>query len=144
MLAVMDRELEEGARLALDFGKIGKVAATCPGVIPAVAQDADTGRVLMLGYVNEAALREALARRVAVFWSTSRNELWIKGATSGDLLELVEARVNCEQNSILYRVRPRGEGACHTRGEDGRHRAGCYYRVIEEGALRHVPAGEDG
>jgi phosphoribosyl-AMP cyclohydrolase len=141
--AAMHPELEEGDRLALDFDKIAKVAAAVPGVVPAVAQDVDTGLVLMLGYVNRAALDEALARGVAVFWSTSRDELWVKGATSGDLLELIEARVNCEQNSILYLVRPRGEGACHTRGEDGRHRPSCYYRVIEKGGLRHAPVRAD-
>lgn len=135
----MSHYLEEGTRLALDFDKIRSIAADNPGVIPAVAQDVDTGRVLMVGYVNEAALKQALERRVAVFWSTSRQELWIKGATSGDTLQLVEARVNCEQNSILYLVHPAGEGVCHTKGADGRSRPSCYYRVIDEGELRHAP-----
>jgi len=135
----MSREIEEGTRLMLDFNKIASVAAGSPGVIPAVAQNIDTGEVLMVGYINEAALRRALAERVAVFWSTSRRELWIKGATSGDTLDLVEARVNCEQNAILYRVRPRGEGACHTTGPDGRHRSGCFYRRINDGGLEHAP-----
>ena len=67
---------------------------------------------------------------VAAFWSTSRNELWVKGATSGNVLELVEIRVNCEQNSLLYRVRLKGEGACHTLDADGRARLGCYYRRL--------------
>jgi phosphoribosyl-AMP cyclohydrolase len=135
----MGRDLEEGTTLQLDFSKLESVAACAPGVIPAVAQDVENGRVLMLGYVNELALKTALAEKVAVFWSTSRNELWIKGATSGDLLELVEARVNCEQNSILYRVRPRGKGTCHTRETGGNSRPSCYYRVIEDGELRHEP-----
>ena len=73
---------------------------------------------------------------MATFWSTSRNELWIKGKTSGDYLEIVEVRVNCEQNSVLYRVRPKGQGACHTKDKDGVARSGCYYRIIEkDGAL---------
>lgn len=135
----MGHELEEGTRLQLDFSKLESVAACAPGVIPAVAQDVGTGQVLMLGYVNELALKTALTEKVAVFWSTSRNELWIKGATSGDLLELVEARVNCEQNSILYLVKPKGKGACHTRDADGHSRSSCYYRVIEDGKLRHAP-----
>ena len=84
-------------------------------------------------------MQAALQKKVAVFWSTSRNALWIKGATSGDFLELVETRVNCEQNSILYRVRPKGKGACHTRDASGKSRPSCYYRVIEDGQLRHVP-----
>ncbi|NDV61198.1 phosphoribosyl-AMP cyclohydrolase [Puniceicoccales bacterium CK1056] len=135
----MSREIEEGTPLKLDFTKIGKVAESVPGVIPAVAQDIETGLVLMVGYVNEQALRTALEKKVAVFWSTSRDELWIKGATSGDTLELIEARVNCEQNSILYLVRPKGEGACHTQSPDGISRISCYYRVIDEGELRHAP-----
>jgi phosphoribosyl-AMP cyclohydrolase len=139
MVNLMSHEIEEGNRLTLDFTKIEQIAASVPGVIPAVAQDALSGLVLMVGYVNEAALKTALEKKVAVFWSTSRNELWIKGATSGDTLELIEARVNCEQNSILYLVRPKGEGACHTHEADGKSRISCYYRVIDEGELKHAP-----
>jgi phosphoribosyl-AMP cyclohydrolase len=122
--------IEEGARLALNFSKIAQVAATGVQVVPVVLQNAENGEVLFIGYANDQALRETLRTREAVLWSTSRNELWHKGATSGDVLELVEIRVNCEQNSLLYRVRPRA-GACHTRGPDGRTRAGCYYRRLE-------------
>lgn len=132
-------ELEEGAVLKLDFTKLRKIAAGREDVIPAVAQDAATGEVLILGYVNDLALRTALRERKATFWSTSRNELWIKGLTSGDFLELLEVRVNCEQNSILYRVRPAGQGACHTKGKDGRSRSGCYYRRLRaDGTLEPV------
>ncbi len=138
MLAVMSKDLEEGSQLSLDFDKIASVAQTASGVIPAVAQDADSGLVLIVGYVNELALEAALKRNQAVFWSTSRNELWIKGASSGDFLELVEARVNCEQNSILYLVRPKGRGACHTRDAAGNTRKSCFYRAIKDGALKPV------
>ena len=106
-----DKELEEGLALRLDFGKLRKIAAGQADVIPAVAQDALTGEVLILGYVNELALQTSLREKKATFWSTSRNELWIKGLTSGDFLELLEVRVNCEQNSILYKVR-RPAGPC--------------------------------
>jgi phosphoribosyl-AMP cyclohydrolase len=123
-------QLEEGSQLSLDFTKLRKVAAGREEVIPAIAQDAASGEVLILGYVNPLALETALRERKAVFWSTSRNELWIKGLTSGDYLELLEVRVNCEQNSLLYKVRPAGQGACHTKGADGRSRSGCYYRRI--------------
>ena len=129
-------QLEEGSQLSLDFTKLRKIAAGREDVIPAVAQDAATGEVLILGYANRLALETALRERKAVFWSTSRNELWIKGLTSGDYLELLEVRVNCEQNSLLYRVRPAGQGACHTKGADGRSRSGCYYRRIRpDGSL---------
>ena len=123
-------QLEEGSQLSLDFTKLRKIASGREDVLPAVAQDAATGEVLILGYANRLALETALRERKAVFWSTSRNELWIKGLTSGDYLELLEVRVNCEQNSLLYKVRPAGQGACHTKGADGRARSGCYYRRI--------------
>ncbi|MBN37688.1 MAG: phosphoribosyl-AMP cyclohydrolase [Opitutae bacterium] len=129
-------ELEEGKTLQIDFKKLAKVSNCGENLIPAVAQDHDTGEVLIVGYANELALKTALQEKMATFWSTSRNELWIKGKTSGDYLEIVEARVNCEQNSVLYRVRPKGQGACHTKDKDGVARTGCYYRVIEkEGTL---------
>lgn len=134
----MSHELEESSVLSLDFEKLESVGATGSSVIPAVTQDIDTGMVLILGYVNQYALETALKERVAVFWSTSRNELWIKGATSGDVLELVETRVNCEQNSILYLVRQKGEGACHTKDSQGKSRSTCYYRAILNGELKQV------
>ncbi len=139
IVRMADKALEEGGQLRLDFRKLRKIASGEADVIPAVAQDAATGEVLILGYVNELALATALKERKATFWSTSRNELWIKGLTSGDFLELLEVRVNCEQNSILYRVRPAGQGACHTKGADGRSRSGCYYRRLrDDGTLEHV------
>ncbi len=136
-------ELEEGTRLSLDFGKLQKIAQTGAEVVPAVAQDADSGEVLIVGYANQLALETALREKKATFWSTSRNELWIKGKTSGDFLELVEVRVNCEQNSLLYRVRLAGAGSCHTKGADGKARHGCYYRRLrEDGSLEFV-GGEE-
>ena len=125
-------ELEEGKVLRIDFKKRAKVSGCGEDLIPAVAQDSDTGEVLIVGYANELALETALRENMATFWSTSRNELWIKGKTSGDYLEIVEVRVNCEQNSVLYRVRPKGQGACHTKDKNGVARSGCYYRIIEK------------
>jgi phosphoribosyl-AMP cyclohydrolase len=68
----------------------------------------------------------------------SRNELWIKGATSGNTLELIDVRVNCEQNSLLYLVRLTKGGACHTKDADGQARSGCYYRRIQGDQLEMV------
>ena len=123
--------LEEGTKLEADFGKLGKIGAKGQQVVPVVLQDADSNAVLFVGYANELAVRETLKTQRAVLWSTSRDELWRKGETSGDILELVDVRINCEQNSLLYRVRPRGDGACHTHDADGRARATCYYRKLE-------------
>ena len=129
-------DLEEGALLNLDFSKLKKVASCGEDIIPAIAQDHQTGEVLIVGYANELALKTARIEGMATFWSTSRNELWIKGKTSGDFLEIIEIRVNCEQNSILYKVKPRGKGACHTKDANGVPRQGCYYRKLNsEGTL---------
>ena len=139
----MSKEIEEGQQLRLDFTKLQKIAATGSEVVPAVAQDADSGEVLIIGYANQLALETALEEKKATFWSTSRNELWIKGKTSGDFLELLEVRVNCEQNSILYKVRLAGAGSCHTKGADGKARHGCYYRRMkDDGSLEFVEGME--
>jgi len=124
------QELEEGLAVRLDFGKLRAIGAAGADVVPVALQHADTGELLFVAYADDLALRETLRTGRAVLWSTSRNELWRKGETSGDVLELVDARVNCEQNSLLYLVRPAGEGACHTRDASGRHRPACYYRRI--------------
>ncbi len=121
--------LEEGAELSLDFTKLARVAET-PGVLPCAVQHADTGEVILVAYVNQAALKAAVETRSAVFWSTSRNELWEKGKTSGETFDLVEVRVNCEQNSLLYRVRPRRGGICHTKNSRGEPRD-CFYRRLD-------------
>ena len=123
-------QLEEGTLLTLDFKKLRKVARTEQDVIPVVLQHAENGDVLFIGYANELALAETFKTKQAVLWSTSRNELWRKGATSGDVLDVVEVRVNCEQNSVLYRVVPRRGGVCHTKDTDGNARSTCYYRRV--------------
>jgi phosphoribosyl-AMP cyclohydrolase len=128
------KALEEGDRLKIDFSKISKIAANGGGVVPVAVQNADTGEVILVAYTNDLAFRETLARRTLVLWSTSRNELWEKGKTSGETFELVDAFVNCEQNSLLYRVRPRRGGICHTKNSQGRPR-NCYYRRVNPDTL---------
>ena len=76
------KEIEEGDQLQLDYQKLRRVAECGEDVLPAVAQDGDTGEVLIVGYANELALNTAQKLKMATFWSTSRNELWIKGKTS--------------------------------------------------------------
>jgi phosphoribosyl-AMP cyclohydrolase len=123
------KELEEGTRLTLDFSKIAKIAEKCRDAIPVAVQHADTREVILVAYTNELAMRKAFAERTLILWSTSRNELWEKGKTSGETFDLLEARVNCEQNSLLYLVRPRRGGICHTKNSKGSPR-NCYYRRI--------------
>ena len=123
-------QLEESSTLQLDFTKLAKVAATGAQVVPVAVQNVDTREIILVAYANELALREAIKQRTAIFWSTSRNELWIKGATSGETFDLLEVRVNCEQNSLVYIVRPRRGGICHTKNTAGQPR-NCYYRRID-------------
>ncbi|MGK7344239.1 MAG: phosphoribosyl-AMP cyclohydrolase [Candidatus Nitrospinota bacterium M3_3B_026] len=128
------KEIEEGASLSVNFEKRG-------GLVPAVVQDARDGRILMLAYVNRDAFDETIRSRMATFWSTSRGELWKKGATSGDFLKVVEILVDCDQDALVYRVEPQGEGACHTKDPaTGRARPSCFYRKVDldEGTLRPV------
>jgi phosphoribosyl-AMP cyclohydrolase len=129
---------EDGKDVQLDFSKLQKIAKTGLPVLPVVVQDADSLDVLVVAYANQEALEHTLKTKVATFWSTSRNELWIKGATSGDTLELVDVRVNCEQNSLLYLVRMVGGGVCHTKGADGKTRTTCYYRSLKDGKLEFL------
>ena len=136
----MSKELEEGSRLTLDFEKLKKVANCGADVLPVAVQDAETGELLIIAYANKEAFEHTLKTGHATFWSTSRNELWEKGATSGDVLQIVEIRVNCEQNSLLYLVRPLGKGACHTKDSKGTARSSCYYRrIVDGGKLEKLP-----
>ncbi len=122
-------QLEESNELKLDFRKLEKAVAGSPGIVPVAVQNADTNEVILVAYTNEQAFRKAVETRSLVLWSTSRNELWEKGRTSGETFDLVEVRVNCEQNSLLYRVRPRRGGICHTKNRKGEPR-NCFYRKL--------------
>ena len=101
------------------------VAWNAEGLVPAVAQDAATGEVLTLAWMNREALALTLERGEAVYWSRSRRELWHKGATSGHLQKIVEVRMDCDADAVLLRVESVGGVACHT----GRRR--CFFRKLE-------------
>ena len=123
--------IEEGSQLEIDFAKLSKIGMNGHMVIPVVVQDATSKEVLIVAYANDKAVAETFRLGEAVLYSTSRNELWHKGATSGDVLKVEEVRINCEQNSLLYLVTPKGQGACHTKDETGKSRSSCYYRIVE-------------
>lgn len=116
---------EHTDQLLLDFGPDGQK------LLPVVTQDARTREVLILAFVNQEAFAETRRSGYATYWSRSRNELWKKGLTSGDMLRIEEIRINCEQNSLLYLVTPQGKGACHAKRPDGLPYGSCYYRRIE-------------
>ena len=95
------------------------------GLVPAVAQDAESGEVLMLAWMNREALERTVASREATYWSRSRASLWRKGETSGHVLQVVEVRLDCDADVVLLKVRSVAGIACHT----GRRR--CFYRRLE-------------
>ena len=135
---VTHKLLEDDKVILIDFEKLRKVAQSPDPVVPVVVQDAASKEVLILAYANEKALRYTLESGIATFWSTSRHELWIKGKTSGDELHIVEVRVNCEQNSLLYLVTMKGKGSCHVKDHAGQTRFGCYYRRIKGDGLEFI------
>ncbi len=104
----------------LDFAK-------SDGLVTAVIQDAATGRVLMVGYMNEEAFRRTVETGFATFFSRSRNKLWMKGETSGHRLMVKEISTDCDRDSVLVRVEALGPGVCH----DGYQ--SCFYRRYEAG-----------
>ena len=118
--------LEHGAQLAPRFD--------AQGLIPAIAVDAHTGEVLMLAYMNAQALRLTIDTGEVHYFSRSRNELWRKGATSGQIQKVAELRIDCDQDAILVKVHAQGDGgACHTGARN------CFYRVVEDGGLVERP-----
>jgi phosphoribosyl-AMP cyclohydrolase len=110
--------------LLIDFGDDGQK------LIPVVTQDFNTKEVLILAFANKEAFDETRRSGFATYYSRSRQELWKKGMTSGDMLKVEEIRINCEQNSLLYLVTPQGKGACHAKKENGMPYKSCYYRRI--------------
>jgi phosphoribosyl-AMP cyclohydrolase / phosphoribosyl-ATP pyrophosphohydrolase len=104
------------------------------GLVPVIVQDAQTGQVLTLAYANREALEATLTTRQSTFWSRSRNELWVKGLTSGHTQEVMEVVLDCDQDAVLYKVIPNGP-ACHTGAES------CFHNPITE-AANHPALGE--
>lgn len=98
------------------------------GLLTAVCSDVETGEVLMLAHMNAEALERTLSTKKATFWSRSRQSLWTKGETSGNVLHVIEARIDCDQDAIWLKCRPEGP-ACHTGARS------CFYRVIADDQL---------
>ena len=96
------------------------------GLIPAIIQDDETDAVLMLGYISPETLQMTKEKGQVVFWSRSRKEIWHKGATSGDYLEVRSIKADCEDNSLLIRVKMLGAAVCHTGARS------CYFKEVEE------------
>lgn len=109
--------------IEIDFSKLD-------GIVPVVAQDWKTGEVLMVAFMNQDAWRMTRATGIMHYWSRTRGKLWKKGETSGNIQEVKELRVGCENDSILAKIKQVGDAACHTGYRS------CYYRVVEGESLR--------
>ena len=114
---------EETTELQLQFEKRD-------GLLPVTVQESSTGEILMMASVNEEALNHSIKKRQAAFWSTSRNELWVKGLTSGNTMLIDEILVDCDQDALIYRVTLESGGVCHTKNSEGIHRKSCFYRNL--------------
>ena len=123
-----------GNKESLETGRTLTPNFDANGLIAAIAQHAETGEVMMLGWMNADALELTLEVGEAHYYSRSRQEIWRKGETSGQIQVITELRVDCDQDAILMKVMPEGDGgACHTG-----HRS-CFYRVFENGKLVERP-----
>lgn len=96
------------------------------GLIPAIAQDESTGEILMLAWMNAEAVARTLSTRRVTYWSRSRQAYWVKGETSGHVQELIDFRVDCDQDCLLLLIRQSGP-ACHT------NRRSCFYTAVRDG-----------
>lgn len=111
--------------LELSFGKLG-------GLVPVVVQDYASGEVLMLAFMNRQAWQETLRTRRATYWSRSRNQLWVKGETSGNFQEVKEIYVDCDEDTVLLKVNQKGGAACHMGYRS------CFYRRLEGDELQII------
>jgi len=109
----------------VDFDKAG-------GLVPAIVQDNATGEILMLAYMNQEALNATLSTGKATYYSRSRQTLWVKGETSGNVQLVKEIRIDCDDDTVLIKVEQLGGAACHTG-----HRS-CFYKKVENGTIRMV------
>jgi phosphoribosyl-AMP cyclohydrolase len=111
------------AAIALNFDKLG-------GLIPVVVQDYSSGEVLMLAFMNRQAWEKTVKTRQGTYWSRSRDQLWVKGETSGNTQEVKEIYVDCDADTVLLKVIQKGGAACHTGYRS------CFYQKLEGDALR--------
>ena len=117
------KDIEELDQLNLRFDKAG--------LLPAVVQEAGSGEILMLAYVNQEAFAETIKSGYATFWSRSRNELWKKGEISGNRMKITDVLVDCDQDCLIYQVEKTNGGACHTHNKEGEYRNSCFYRKVD-------------
>lgn len=122
-----NHSIEDTNILNLDFMKSKKLLDQ--NVIPVAVQNAITQEVILIAYTNEIAFKETIKQKKAIFWSTSRKELWYKGKDSGNTFTIQSIYVNCEQNSLVYKVTPDKGNICHTTRNNVVNN--CFYRELD-------------
>jgi phosphoribosyl-AMP cyclohydrolase/phosphoribosyl-ATP pyrophosphohydrolase/phosphoribosyl-AMP cyclohydrolase len=115
------------ARVEATPDQLAEIRFDADGLVPAVVQEAGTGQVLMLAWMSAESLRRSFAEGRTVFWSRSRQELWRKGDTSGDVQRIREAYYDCDGDTLLFVVDQEGKGACHT------GQRSCFFRSFGRG-----------
>ncbi len=113
---------------------LDQVTWNSDGLVPAIAQDAESGQILMVAWMNREALKLTVSENRAVYWSRSRQKLWRKGEESGNVQPLKELRIDCDNDVILMQVEQLGGIACHT------GRVSCFYSVLRDGQWQAVDA----
>lgn len=103
------------------------------GLVTAIAQDGETGEILMVAYMNEETLRRTLETGTMTYWSRSRQEVWVKGQSSGNTQDVLEVRIDCDGDALLFKVRQHGGAACHTGYKSCFHRRLKNDRLVVEG-----------
>lgn len=131
--------IEETNQLMLDWDKIRNISDENQ-VIPVAVQNLETKEVILIAYINEQALKESIRLKKAVFWSTSRNKLWFKGAESGNTFTLHHIYVNCEQNSLVFQVTADNGNICHTSYNGVANN--CYYRELDMETMELINLNE--
>lgn len=106
--------MPDASSIAATADQLAEVAFNADGLVPAIVQDADSGEVLMMAWMNAESLGRSLDEGRTVFWSRSRQELWRKGDTSGDRQWIRQAFYDCDGDTLLFKVKQEGRGACHT------------------------------
>lgn len=102
------------------------------GLVTAIAQDSESGDILMLAYMNEETLRRTIETGVMTYWSRSRQKIWVKGERSGNTQEVQEILIDCDGDALLFKVRQHGDAACHTGFKS------CFHRRFDDGVLHVV------
>ncbi len=114
----------------VDYAFLDEVKFDQNGLIPCIAQDAETGEILMVAYMNKESLKDSIDKKLASYWSRSRQKYWVKGESSGNTQEIQEMRFDCDKDCVLIKIKQNGGSACHTG-----MRSCFYFKLTDEGLV---------